>query len=178
MKEFELEPGEKVVLETRKHWFIFFSELIPFAIMAIIPFVIPHLLQLTPQMAPYSKFFDDTTPFGRAVLGVWLLITWTSAWGVFTRYFLNVWVLTNERIVDIKQHGYFNREVSSLFLSRIQDVTTNVNGVLPSLLNIGTIKVQTAGEDVEFIMNGIPRPEQMRDIILRYVAEKPENTGV
>lgn len=178
MKEFELEPGEHVVLQARKHWLLFLGELLPYAIIAILPFALPKLLSLAPPLTPYVAFFDYTTPFARAALGVWLLITWTSAWGTFTKYFLNAWVLTNHRIVNIKQRRYFSREVSSLFLSRIQDVTTEVTGILSSLLGIGDIKVQTAGEDVEFVMHGIPRPEQMRDIILRYVAEKPQTTGV
>ncbi|MFA6408082.1 MAG: PH domain-containing protein [Candidatus Paceibacterota bacterium] len=178
MKEFELEPGEHVVLEARKHWFLFLCELLPYAILAVIPFALPKLLALAPPVAQYAVFFDYHTILTRAVLGAWLLVTWTSAWGALTRYFLNAWVLTNKRIVDIKQSGYFHREVSSLFLSRVQDVTTHVEGVLPSLLGIGDIKVQTAGEDTEFIMNGIPRPEQMRDIILRYVSVEPKNTSV
>ena len=178
MKEFELEPGEHVVREARKHWFLFLGELLPYAILAAIPFALPKLIVLAPSLASYAALFAYHTPLTRAVLGIWLLIAWTSAWGVFTRYFLNLWVLTNQRIVDIKQRGYFNREVSSLFLSRVQDVTTNVRGALPSLLGIGDIQVQTAGEDVEFVMHGIPRPEEMRDIILRYVSTKSEGTGV
>ena len=80
----------------------------------------------------------------RAAFGVWLLIIWTGAWGAFTRYFLNVWVLTNKRITTIKQRRFFYREVASLLLPRIQDVTTDVAGILPSLLGIGDIKVQSA----------------------------------
>ena len=178
MKEFELEPGEEVVLETRKHWFIFLTELIPFVIIAMIPFVIPRLIQLMPQTASYTRYFHDGGLFGRAMLGIWLLITWTSAWGTFTRYFLNAWVLTNQRIVNIKQLGYFNREVSSLFLSRVQDVTTQVTGVIPSLLGIGDIIVQSAGEEEEFSMRGIPQPERMRDRILTYASPQSKNTGV
>ena len=178
MKEFELEPGEHVVKESRKHWFLFLGELLPFAIVAAIPFALPNLLTLTPATAPYTALLDYHTALPRAALGVWLLITWTLAWSTFTKYFLSAWVLTNQRIVDIKQHGYFNREVSSLFLSRVQDVTTDVSGALPSLLGMGNIKVQTAGEDIEFVMRGIPRPEQMRDLILKYVSTKPGITGV
>ncbi len=169
-----------MVLQVRKHWFLFILELLPYAIMAVLPFVIPKLLVLSPQMTKYADFFDYSTQLSRAGLGVWLLLAWTSAWGTFTRYFLNLWVLTNARIVNIKQRRFFSREVSSLFLSRIQDVTTNVSGLLPSLLSIGDIKAQTAAEDVEFVMRGIPRPEMMRDLILKYVpegdSEKP--TGV
>lgn len=178
MKEFELEPGEHVVRELRKHWFLFAAELLPYAIIAVVPFALPKLLLLAPPLAPYAAQLDYTAPLGRAALGVWLLVTWTGAWSAFTRYFLNAWVLTNERIVNIKQRRFFSREVSSLFLSRVQDVTTEVVGVVPSLLNIGDIKVQTAAEDVEFVMTGIPRPEQMRDIILRYVSITPKTTGV
>lgn len=177
MKEFELESGEHVVRETRKHWFLFLAELLPFAILMVLPFVLPKLLPLAPPLAPYASFFSYETPLARALLGVWLLLWWTGAWGAFTRYFLNAWVLTNKRIVNIKQRGFWNREVSSLFLTRVQDVTTGVEGILPSLLAIGNIKVQTAAEDVEFVMQGIPRPEQMRDIILRYVSTKTDAAG-
>lgn len=178
MKEFELEPGEHVVLQVRKHWFLFLGELLPYAILAVIPFALPKLLALAPPLASYAAFFDYTAPATRAALGVWLLVVWTSAWGTFTKYFLNAWVLTNQRIVNIKQHRYFSRGVSSLFLSRVQDVTTNVSGILHSLLGVGDIKVQTASEDVEFVIRGIPRPEQMRDVILKYVSVKPQTPGV
>lgn len=172
MREFELELGEHVVLLARKHWFIFLSELLPFAIIAVLPFALPKLVTLAPPLVVYAVYFDYHTTVGRIALAIWLLITWTLAWNAFTRYFLNAWILTNQRIVAIKQRGYFRREVSSLFLSRVQDVTTNVNGVLPSLLNVGDITVQSAGAVDEFHMHGIPRPEQMRDIILKYVGTK------
>ena len=179
MKEFELEPGEHVVKEVRKHWFLFLGELLPFAILAVLPFALPKLLALAPPMATYATLFDYHSILGRAMLGVWLLIMWTSAWGALTRYFLNAWVLTNQRIATIKQRRFFFREVSSLLLPRVQDVTTNVTGVVSSLLGIGDIKVQSAGADVEFTMRGIPHPEQMRDLILKYVSAAPaKNTGI
>ena len=178
MREFELEPGEHVVLEARKHWFLFLVELLPYAILAVIPFALQKFLVLAPPLSPYAALFEYRTPVMRAVLGIWLLVTWTQAWSAFTRYFLNAWVLTNQRIVDIKQPGYFNREVSSLFLSRVQDVTTDVRGVFSSLLGIGTITVQSAGAVDEFHMHGIPRPEQMRDIILKYVSIDSKTSGV
>lgn len=172
MKEFELEPGEHVVMQVRKHWFLFLVGLLPYVLLAIVPFVVPALLQLSPLMANYAAYFDYNTELARAGLGIWLLITWTLAWGAFTRYFLNVWILTSQRIATIKQHRYFVREVSSLLLTRVQDVTTNVSGVLPSLLGIGDIKVQSAGADIVFTMRGIPRPEQMRNLIIKYIPEE------
>lgn len=179
MKEFELEPGEHVVKECRKHWFLFLSGVLPYAILMVLPFALPKLLLLAPPLQSYTSFFDYHMPLARVGLGVWLLIIWTGAWGSFTRYFLNVWVLTNKRLVDVEQRKYFHREVSSLSLAHVQDVTTNVTGVLSSMLGLGNIEVQTAGASDEFRMQGIPRPEQMRDLILKYASTtESKHTGI
>lgn len=172
MREFELEPGEQVVRTARKHWFLFLMTLLPYAILAAFPFALPGLPALSSDAAPYASLLDVSRPLVRAAFGIWLLAVWTGAFSAFTRYYLNLWVLTDRRIVEITQRGYFNREVSSLLLSRVQDVTTEVEGVLSSLLGIGDIVVQSAGAVDKFRMRGIPRPEQMRDIIMKYVAEK------
>jgi len=174
-KEFELEPGESVLREARKHWLLFAMELLPYAIIAIIPLVLPRLLLLAPPLAPYAGAIDYREPLARAALGVWWLATWTAAWGAYTRYYLNVWVVTNKRIVAVTQHGYFDRQVSSVLLNRVQDVTTAVAGVLPSLLHIGNISVQSAGAVDEFHMNGIGEPESMRDLILAEVGADSKN---
>lgn len=176
MPEFELEPGETMVLQVRKHWFLFLAELLPYAILAVVPFALRNLLPLLPPLASYASALDYTSPLMRALVGIWLLVTWTAAWSAFTKYFLNAWILTSQRIIDIKQRRYFSREVSSLFLDRVQDVTTDVTGVVPSILGIGDINVQSAGATERFYMHGIPDPEHMRDLILRYVPEETEST--
>lgn len=179
MKEFELETGEHVIAEMRKHWFLFLAELLPFALLAILPFALP-LFSYAQPLAPYVERINYAEPLQRVALGIWLLLVWTSAWGVFTRYYLNAWVLTNQRIVNIKQSAFWQREVSSLLLPRVQDVTTDVSGIVRSLLGFGTIKVQTAGEEVGFVMRGIPEPEYMREVILKNVSESSHqnNSGI
>ena len=166
MKEFDVEQGETVILETRKHWFFFCAELLPYVLLALFPFVLPSLLQLWAPTAVFAPHLVPGAPYMRVVLGLWLIALWTSAWSHFTLYYLNAWVITNRRIVEIKQHEYFNREVSSLLLSRVQDTTTDVRGFLESLLGMGDIRVQSAGALEEFHMRGVPHPERMRDLIL------------
>jgi len=177
-REFELEPGEVVLAEVRKHWFVFTLELLPFAIIAVLPFAFAPLLSIAPPLANYANLASFGTGIGRTVLGIWLLIVWTSAWGAFTRYYLNVWVLTNLRVMEVIQHNYFHREVSSVLLNRVQDVTTEVKGALFSLLNIGNIHVQSAGTVDEFHMDGIGGPAALRDIILKKVSEQSKTDGV
>jgi len=173
---FELEQGEVVIREARKHWLLFVFELTPYAILTIIPFALSPFLRLLTPLAPYADIINYGEPLARGAIGIWLLIVWTSAWGTFTRYYLNLWILTDRRIVEIIQHTYFHREVSSVLLNRVQDVTTEVRGALFSLLNIGNIHVQSAGTIDEFHMNGIGGPEALRDIILAHTSRESRSS--
>jgi hypothetical protein len=177
-KEFELEPGEEVLIEARKHWLLFALGLVPFAVLALLPLFVPAFLRAAPPLAAYADMISVTSSTGRFIYGIWLLLMWTSAWGAFTRYYLNVWVLTNLRIVEVTQRHFFNRQVSSTLLSRVQDVTTEVSGVLFSLLHIGNIHVQSAGTVDEFHMDGVANPEGLRDLILARVAGQPRGPGI
>lgn len=175
MEEFELEPGERVVLTVRKHWFVFVVGLLPFVVMAIIPFFIPNFLHGFEKVAPaYSSFSANLTlanPIVRLVLGLWWLVLWIGAFNFFTQYYLNHWAVTTARIVRVKQHGFFNREVSSFLLSHVQDVSTTVDGIFADLLGYGSVQVETAGTaSSHFIMDGIADPQGMRDLIMKEIA--------
>ena len=188
-KEFELEEGEEVLVEARMHWVLFALGLVPFAMLAILPLLIPAFLHMltsagggteavTSPLAPYASVLSLTGPAGRLAYGVWLLAVWTAAWGAFTRYYLNVWVLTNLRIVEVTQRSFFNRQVSSTLLHRVQDVTTEVTGILFSILGVGNIHVQSAGTVDEFHMEGVANPERLRDMIMARVTPDLNKGGV
>jgi hypothetical protein len=175
MEEFELEPGERVTLSVRKHWVVFALELIPYLVFAILPLFIPLILTFLTSLEPagaslFAQAPSFAGPWARLALGLWWLAVWVGAFNVFTRYFLDVWVITTERIVDIHQLGFFRRQVSSFLLAHIQDVTTDVNGILPTLFGFGTIHVETAGHEERFLMSGIRDPQGLRDLIMREIA--------
>lgn len=188
MEDFELEPGEKIIKVQRKHWFVFLLEFIPYALLALIPFVIPSVLHFIATSTPAdSPVFTMISTLGttdlmenqwvRAILGIWWLAVWLTAFNVFTNYFLEAWLVTTERIVFIDQKGFFRREVSSLLLDRVQDVTTDVSGFFATTVDFGNIHVQTAGTEARFHMTGIPDAKGMRDIILRQVTLAQEKSG-
>lgn len=75
--------------------------------------------------------------------------------------------MTNKRIIDAEQRGLFSREVSEFKLYRVQDVTIEIKGVLPTFLNYGNVYIQTAGEAKEFVFKQIPNPRQAKDLIIK-----------
>jgi hypothetical protein len=81
-------------------------------------------------------------------------------------YYLDVWIVTDQRIVNIEQKGLFGRIVSELELENIQDITTDVKGVIPTFLNYCNLYVQTAAEMERFVFRNIPDPYSVKDMIM------------
>lgn len=185
MEEFELEPGEQIIKSVRVHPFVLATRLAPFVLMFFVPAVFSLLISIFAASSPQAAgVFAGATlgHFSRFLVGVWFLGLWMGAFTVFTQYYLTVWVVTNMRIVDIRQLGFFNRAVSSFMLTRVQDVTTDTSGLMATLFHFGRLSVDTAGKEEDFAMNGIAYPEDMRDIIMRQVAlahqPNPADSGV
>jgi len=178
--EFRLEEGERVTRTVRKHWFVLTVSFIPFLLLAWFPTFVPGFLSdLSTDGFGLFSMLNAGNPWFRLFLGLWWLLLWIGAFNLFTQYYLNHWIITTLRIVRIRQHGFFNREVSSFLLSRVQDVSTTVDGIFADLLGYGTIRVQTAGTaSQDFVMSGIDDPQGMRDMIMREIADLYRNQSM
>jgi hypothetical protein len=77
-----------------------------------------------------------------------------------------VWIVTNERIVNIEQLGLFSRDVSELELENVQDMTVEVLGIIPTFLNYGNLYVQTAAEKERFVFRHVPNPYAIKDLVM------------
>ncbi|MBA3789309.1 PH domain-containing protein [Patescibacteria group bacterium] len=175
MEEFELEPGEQITRSVRRHWIVLVGTLVPYLVFAILPLFIPVAIVFIGSANPsigqaLAANLSQAGPWLVMLLAFWWLFLWISVFSIFTRYFLTVWVITTTRIVDIHQYGFFSRQVSSFLLNRVQDVTTNVEGLFPTIFGFGTLNVETAGRDEKFTMTGIENPTELRDLIMREVA--------
>ena len=168
MEEFELEPSEEIILQVRQHLFVLLLKLLPYIILAIVPFILAPLFSLFTHTASNSPT-ELSSPF-RFFIGLWWLFLWMGGFQTITKFFLTSWVITSHRIVDIYQKAFFRRKVSSFLLVRVQDVTTNVHGVLATLIGFGDINVETAGSVEKFCMKGVRSPEYLRDLIMSEVA--------
>jgi len=158
----EFAKDEHVIYEIRRHWYVLLIESFFLIIFFFVPWVI--LFGIDIVGASLNSQEGSLLIFASAM---WLLFTWLAFMVIWTNYYLDVWVVTNKRIVDIEQHSLFSRDLSEFRLDRIQDVTIEVKGLLPTLLHFGDIHVQTAGETREFIIRGIPNPYKVRDILTK-----------
>ena len=147
-----LHENEQVLLTLHRHWFIFALQATAVLFVGLFPFFIFFLLPIGAAL-----FWFSAVIYWLFLLA-FLLIAWIEYW-------LDMWIITNERIIDIEQRSLFSREVSEFFLARVQDVTVEVPSLMATVLRYGNIVVQTAGEK-SFTIREIPHLEQAKEIIL------------
>lgn len=92
---------------------------------------------------------------------------------IFHNYYLSMQIITNERVIDIDQTGIFKREINTVPISNIQDVTYKKNTFWKSIFNYGDIIVQTAGQTPKeakdgvlgVVFNDVPRPNEIKQFL-------------
>ena len=94
------------------------------------------------------------------------MFVWVYFFIGWVDYYLDAWIVTNDRIINIEQNGLFNRVISEQRLYRVQDVTAEVGGIIKTFFNFGTVFIQTAGEVGRFNFEEIPEPYLVKKIIL------------
>lgn len=174
--ETSLHTNEQILMTVRKHPLVLVGKLIPFIILDYLPYLLPKLgLFLdtagTTNLIGWSELFSFSNPWVAFIVGVYWLFIWMAAFGTFINHFLDQWVITTERVIDINQRDFWSREVSSLLLSRVQNVETDISGLFNTLFGFGTVSLETGGAEVgRFRMTGLAHPRALRDKILEEVA--------
>lgn len=174
-----LDKGESVIMEVRKHWIVFFAHAFSLIMAAVLPFIIFTALKVfLPQVLSIFYLPVNMPALFLFFYVLWLLFIWASFFLQWTKYYLDVWYVTEKRIIDISQKSIFDREITNLRFDRIQDVTIDISGFIPTLLNFGNIKVQTAGEDnKDFTMNTVRHPDRVRKILFGQHNDSPVHTN-
>jgi uncharacterized membrane protein YdbT with pleckstrin-like domain len=120
---------ENVLFTFRKHPIVMRKGLI-ISMLAILLGTIPALIK--PE---YSYFFGGLA--AGLVLGMILFFPYWIMW------YFSVFIVTDQRLIQISQKGLFSKSVVDLSLNQIQSLNYEVKGIQATLLGFGTIMVQT-----------------------------------
>lgn len=156
------------MLFLRRHW-LAVLRLFFFALLAsVAPLLITWLLG---QTMPSLLYSTEGSAIGSVFLSIFYLSIVTFFFQEFIDYYLDVWIVTTERIINIEQHGLFNRVASEMHIALVQDVTAEVQGAVATFLDYGQVHIQSAGETKRFHFKNVSHPEQIRNTILRLAEE-------
>lgn len=164
--------GERVVLVIRKHWLVIAFEIFGAVLASITPLVLAVVFELAvvrnflPEFD--QKTFIDVVSF---FYFTWVLLWWIGAFMMWTDYYLDEWIITDQRVVTVKQRGLFHREIGSLRLDSIQNVSVEIPGILATMFRMGNLLVETAGERTMFVMKNAGKAEESKQVISRLCKE-------
>lgn len=147
MYEFpEKRPDEKVIRMLRRHK-IFFLKPIFYSLIILLLMIVPF----------YFLVLENWLAIGIVALGIILIV------GMFW-YFYFLWkrdyyILTDQRIIDIDQNALFSRVFNEMPLDKIQDVSSQVVGLLSTVFNFGNVIIKTAGPAEDVVIEMISHPQ-------------------
>lgn len=120
---------EEVLLVFRKHPVVMRKGLI-YASIALLLGTIPSLIK--PE---FSWFFMG--------LGAGFLLSIIVFFPSWVSWYYSVYIVTDQRLIQITQKGMFHRSMVGLGLNQIQMVNYEVGGFEETVLGFGTIMIQT-----------------------------------
>jgi hypothetical protein len=169
LETLQLEADEVAIKIIHRHWLTLFTRLFGLAVFAIIPLLAWIIIIVTQSLSP--KLLLDirlyTTHFG-FIYSTWLLYTTMVVASAITNHYLDAFIVTNRRIIIIDQQGFFKRQIGSFRHDKLQDVNIEINGLIATLFDYGTVEAETASSSSgEFRAYHLPHPNEVKAIILK-----------
>lgn len=92
-------------------------------------------------------------------LGLILGLRWLIKWR------MTILAVTERRVIIVRQNGFFDRHVTELPFSRIQEVSYRVVGIGATFFRYGELLIESAGSDEPLAMARVPHPARIQDLI-------------
>lgn len=148
--------GEELLFIFRKHPIVMRKGLI-FGLLMLVVGVIPSLFK--PEFSIL---------YGGLAAGIVLgLLVYAPSW---ISWYYSVYIVTDQRLLQIKQKGLWNKSVVDISLNQIQMVNYEIAGLQETMLGFGTIMMQTYVGDL--IIHDVHKPAVIQQKILGILREK------
>ena len=150
------ENKETVVLFLRQHIIVN----VPWIILAFLMIIAPTII------FPFFLNIIRITihvPVGYIIVAMiwWYVATFGFIVAKFLGWIINIYIVTNERIVDIDFYYLLYKHFSEAELNKIQDISYTSQGIFAAIFNYGNVTVETAGETPHLVFEMVPHPERV-----------------
>jgi hypothetical protein len=134
------------------------------------------------QVLPFFFLF----PLWRqGTLGITAFVLWVGTgvillFGQYLTWSRTLFVVTDQRVVDHEQKGFFHRVVTEARYDQMDEVSYQVKGVMATIFRYGTVRLELHGAAADIVVAHVPRPSQVVDLLndLRTSSRIPSNHGV
>lgn len=155
--------GEELLVVFRRHIIAmrkgFYGLLVPFAISAIPPLIWQDKLELF------------LLPLGGLLIGLVIFGYHFMLW------YYTVYIVTDQRLRQVTQKGFFGTDVVELQLSKIQNISYNIPGFSGEVFGYGTLVIQTFVGDL--VIHMVEHPDKtynkLQDAVMKAVEKQGNN---
>jgi len=86
-------------------------------------------------------------------------------WRSFHSWSHTLFVITDHRIIDIDQKGFFDRVVTESSFVQMEDVHYRIHGILAMVFGYGTVYLQMKGDIADLKFEHVKRPARVQDLL-------------
>ena len=155
---------EKLLLITRRYFFTLLWELAVAFFLIIMPFFL--MFPLFAWGLWGIVFFVYAVAVGFLVL-LKLFVMWN----------FNTLMITTKRVLKTKQRGFFDRTVSEMLISRINDVSHRIHGFWGTVLHYGTLHIVAGNGQTVLDFPCMKNPERAQRILNELLQKVPHEKG-
>ena len=159
---FPLQDGEQVLQVCRRHWLYLWPTLVSMLLLAIVPLTAIALL-----LSSLGGYHGVGALIFRVVSLIYLLFWAARIFLAWYRYQHDIWVITNQRLIDSYKRHPFSLRVATADLVNVQDMTVERDGLLRTVFDYGDLVCQTAATEQDFRIAGVPNPRAVQALVDR-----------
>ena len=155
-----LSEGEVVILDIKRHPI---GLLLPLGAGGIVAVAIITALIVYPADAAMSGL-PDFNLFAMIATLILVLVgigTYIAVWV----YLRNQFFMTNESVIQEIQHSLFSKREQTVSLGSIEDASFRQTGIFQTMLNYGTIRLSTEGEETTYKFAFVENPREQVAIV-------------
>lgn len=160
-KKIDLKAGEEVVAVVRRFGMVFWPKILAAILLLALAFFFIFPL-------------FDLGQWGVAIFLFLILLALIYAANIFVVWYYNVFIVTDRRVIDIDQRGFFDRIVSEAPLRKIEDVTWRRRGFWQTIFRYGNVRIKIIDSDSGLEIVKVRRPEKISQVIIDLANLKQE----
>lgn len=151
--------NEEIFILLRRHFITNFRWIFNIVLMSLFPLLLVAVLSIFGFNLPATMGLRLTT------LAALVWYSGLISYGLtrFMDWYYNVYIVTDERVLDLTFVPLQSREVAETNLASVENVQEVSIGFLPNLLHYGDVKVYTAADKNVITFEAVPDPTVVRD---------------
>lgn len=146
-------PDEKLVVVTKKHWFVLMVPIVGTIFFALLIMATSFIFSL---LLPASPHLFIVTSIITLVLMISLITKMCINW------WLHFYVITNRKILEMRYSPLFSHTINEVLLDQVKctEVDVKTNGIINELLNMGDVMItfDRPTHQEEFVLSDVEDP--------------------